>query len=163
MEAADSLTMLKLTYSNIERLVEPYELAFKIRKDNVAKEYFYGYDIRGGNSGPGIKTFLPDRIQKIENTDLKVEPRFPVELSKAGGAETVSRFESKSSTHSYGILPKKSRRRRSRSSGLNRGIVYQVQCPYCNKRFKRKKMDTKLNPHKDRFGNPCHARRGWIV
>lgn len=164
MEAADSLTMVKLTYSNIERLVEPYELAFKFRKDNTAREYFYGYDVVGGHSGPGIKAFLPDRIQKIENTDLKFDPRFPVELSKAGGAETVSRFESKSSTRSYGVLPKKPRRiRRPRSSVLNRGIEYQVQCPYCNKRFKRKKRDTKLNPHKDRFGNPCHARRGWIV
>ena len=96
LEAADTSTLLKLRYDSITRLVEPYELAFKIRKDGVAREYFYAYDTTGGrSSGPGLKTFISGKIQSIEKTDQKYQPRFPIELSKAGGVETVSYFERK--------------------------------------------------------------------
>jgi hypothetical protein len=37
------------------------------------------------------------------------------------------------------------------------------ECPYCNKRFPRKTYDTKLNEHKDRYGNRCYGRVGYIV
>lgn len=165
LEAADSMTMLKLFYTGVERLVEPYELAFKIRKDGKAREYFYAYDTIGGrSSGPGLKTFVSDKVQSIENTDIKFEPRFPVEITKAGGAEIVSRFEGRRGTRS--ILPKPKRRRQSIRSPWGRGTFsmdYKVECPYCGKRFKRKTMNTKLNPHKDKYGNRCYGRIGYIV
>ncbi len=56
-------------------MVEPYELAFKIRKDGVAREYFYAYDTTEGRSGPGPKIFVPGKVESIENTDVKFEPR----------------------------------------------------------------------------------------
>ncbi len=40
---------------------------------------------------------------------------------------------------------------------------YTVECPYCGKRFKRKKRNTKLNAHKDQYGNKCYGRRGQMV
>jgi len=42
-------------------------------------------------------------------------------------------------------------------------IPHYVQCPYCAKTFKRTKLDTRLNEHKDRFGNRCYGRVGTIV
>ena len=165
LEAADSMTMLKLFYTGVERLIEPYELVFKIRKDGKAREYFYAYDTVGGrSSGPGLKTFVSDKIQSLENTDIKFEPRFPVEISKAGGAEIVSRFEGRRGTRSILSKPKRRRQSISRPWGTSTfSMEYKVECPNCGKKFKRKTMNTKLNPHKDKYGNRCYGRIGYIV
>ncbi len=149
MEAGQSFTLLRMGYDNIVRLVEPYSLAFKIRKDGIAREYFYAYDRTGGrSSGPGIKTFLPDKVQLIENTDRSFKPRYEVELRKAGGAEIVERFKGRPS-----LL----------GSSLPWRMENSIQCPYCSRIFKRKGFDTKLSPHKDNFGNPCPGRVGYRV
>jgi len=146
MEAGQTLTLLKLRYDNVSRFVEPYSLVFKIRKDGIAREYFYAYDRTGGlSSGPGIKAFLPDKVQSLENTDVSFEPRYEVELRKAGGAEIVERFKGRSG---------------SRSSFSAWQAEYIIQCPYCLRRFKRRNYNTKLNPHQDRYGNPCPGRIG---
>jgi len=62
MEAASNLTMLDITYDGHRRLIEPYSLVFKRRKDGFGQEYFYAFDRTGGRtSGPGLKTFLHQR------------------------------------------------------------------------------------------------------
>jgi hypothetical protein len=40
---------------------------------------------------------------------------------------------------------------------------YTVACPVCAKRFRRKTYSTKLNPHKDQYGNRCFGRIGYLV
>jgi len=98
MEAADSQTLLRLRYSGVDRLVEPYSLTFKSRRDGIGREYLYAYDTTGGRaSGPSIKAFVPGNVQAVENTDVEFEPRFEIELKKAGGAETLGRFEGRKS------------------------------------------------------------------
>ena len=85
MEAGSTKTLLKLTYDGFERMVEPYSLKYKVRKDGVGREYFYAYDTTGGRSGTiSIKSFLSERIESIENTSEEFEPRYLIELSKAG-------------------------------------------------------------------------------
>ena len=86
MEAGSTMTLLKLTYHGIQRMVEPYSLKYKVRKiDGVGQEYFYGYDRTGGlNTGESIKAFLSEKIEDIDNTTENFEPRFLVEISKAG-------------------------------------------------------------------------------
>lgn len=86
MEAGSTKTLLKLTYHGIQRMVEPYSLKYKVRRtDGVGQEYFYGYDRTGGlNSGESIKAFLSEKVEAIENTTETFEPRFLIELSKAG-------------------------------------------------------------------------------
>ena len=95
MRAADTMTLLRMEYDGFERLVEPYELAFKIRKEGAsprAREYLYVYDTTGGRSGPGIKCFVSDKVGGASNTDHGFVPRCLVELKKAGSAEPVSTF-----------------------------------------------------------------------
>lgn len=166
LEAADSQVLLRLVYGGAERLIEPYELAFKIRKDGVAREYLYAYDTVGGrSSGPGLKTFVSDKVQEIEITDTNFEPRFDIETNKSGGAETVTRFAERQQPirrNSLGVK-RPTRRQAARSRTPSLGIEYQIECPYCNKRFKRKSMDTKLNKHKDKYGNQCYGKKGFIV
>lgn len=166
LEAADSQTLLRLVYDGVERLIEPYELAFKIRRDGVAREYLYAYDTVGGrSSGPGLKIFVSDKVQEIEITNTKFDPRYDIEINKSGGSETVSRFTERQAPirrDALGIR-RRSRRFTKNSSFAGWGVEYQVQCPYCKKKFKRKKMDRKLNKHKDRYGNPCLGKTGLIV
>jgi predicted nucleotidyltransferase component of viral defense system len=166
MEAAESLTALRLRYDGIDRLVEPYKLTYMIRRDGVGREYLFAYDTTGGqSSGPGMKTFVSEGVQSIENTTFRFEPRYDVELKKAGGAETIGHFEGRKTPGPGFSLVKKPviRRARARKAGSwsGWGMEHVIVCPYCNRRFKRKTMDTRLKAHKDRYGNPCYGRIGY--
>jgi predicted nucleotidyltransferase component of viral defense system len=157
MEAGSSQTLVEMTYDGHTRKVEPYSLVFKRRKDGVGQEYFYGYDTTGGRThGPGLKLFLNSKIQDLKTTSEKFEPRYPVELSKAGEMASKSYFGSPFSSADSG-------RARSLRRAIRVGPIYIVQCFYCHKEFKRKKRDTKLRQHKDRFGNRCYGLRGHII
>lgn len=177
MEAGRLRRLLKLVYDGYERLVEPYALAFKRRKDGVAREYFYAWDLSGGRSmQTGIKSFISDNVQSVQLTEQTFEPRFPIELAGGGGYFSTTSFSTDSGTHSsFGKTALRSHagtsgfRRRSTFGGSRTktantlGITYTVQCPYFNKRFKRDKLDTKLNEHKDQYGNRCFGRLGFIT
>lgn len=85
MDAGRDQTLLKLTYHGLQRLVEPYSLKYKIRQDGIGREYFYAYDTTGGKSrAKRIKSFINEDIELLENTSEKFEPRFLIEVSKAG-------------------------------------------------------------------------------
>jgi hypothetical protein len=161
IDAGSNTTLLKLKYDGVERLVEPYSLVYKRRQDGYGQEYFYGYDQTGGrNSGAGIKCFIHRKIESIEPTTKKFEPRFPIELSKAGefGDKTYFGFPfSKQRKTTSGIK----RTRRVRNYGI--GIKYIIQCSYCGKKFRRSSYTTTLNKHKDKYGNPCYGRIGFMV
>lgn len=111
LQAGSDLTLLHMTYDGIEREVEPYSLAFKRRKDGVAQEYLYGWDLTGGRtSGPGIKTFLQGNVQDIQNSTVAYEPRFEVELSKAGDRDGESLFGRTFAAQSMAGLRRRGRR-----------------------------------------------------
>lgn len=156
LQAAADQTLLRLGYHGSVRLVEPYALAYKVRKDGLAREYFYGYDTTGGNSGPGIKTFVHSDIAGLANTDIKFEPRFPLELAKAPGRASASYFSSPFSSRSF----RAPRRRPTRPANTRQ---YKVQCSYCGKTFTRSTPNTRLNEHKDGYGNRCPGRVGYRI
>ncbi|MBZ5735145.1 nucleotidyl transferase AbiEii/AbiGii toxin family protein [Nocardioides sp. TRM66260-LWL] len=151
LQAGSEQRLLRMTYNNATRLVEPYSLDYRVRKsDGVGQEYFFGYDTTGGrSSGPSIKSFLHQGIQDMVIEDEKFEPRFPVQLSKSGDSDRAAYFAGTRSTST----------RRSSTSGPK----HRVQCPYCSKTFTRKVRTTALNPHMDRFGNRCYGRRGMYL
>jgi len=153
MEAARLRRVLRFVYEGLERRVEPYSLAYKRRRDGVAREYFYAWDLMGGRSRQiGIKSYIAEKVRSVTITDETFEPRFPIELTKSSG------YFSKPFSAGVGSFAS---RREARSSGLS--MDYTVECPYCNKRFPRSKYDTKLNEHKDRYGNRCYGRVGYMV
>ena len=153
MESARLHRLLWFMYDGLERLIEPYALVFKTPEHGVAREYLYGWDLRGGRSGEAeIKSYIADKVHSVSILDQTFEPRFPIELTKSTG------YFAKSFSTSAGTFT--SRRTAKKSSF---GIEYTVECPYCNKRFKRSSYDTKLNEHKDRYGNRCYGRVGYIV
>lgn len=169
MEAAGARKVLALSYDGRDRFVEPYSLEYKRRRDGHAEEYFYVWDRTGGqSSGPGLKTFVHDKIRDLRITDEQFEARYPIQLAKAGEPAKKDFFGSE-----FGPRPKAPRLGRSPRATATRfprarqvawgAPSYTVQCPYCLKKFKRTTMDTTLNAHKDSNGYPCSARRGYLV
>jgi hypothetical protein len=156
MESARLHRLLRFMYDGLERVVEPYALVFKRRRDGVAREYFYGWDRIGGRSGEvGIKSYIADKVHSVSLLEETFEPRFPIELTKSSGYFGASYFSGSRSSGFNTTRPAKQTR--------SFGVEYTVECPYCNKRFKRTKYDTKLNEHKDQYGNRCYGRVGYIV
>jgi predicted nucleotidyltransferase component of viral defense system len=152
LEAGRLQRVVRLVYDGFQRMVEPYALVFKRRKDGVGQEYFYGWDLSGGRSGTiGIKSFFPDKVTSADVTETTFTPRFPIEMAKSGvgyfGAPTFSSG------------PRTLRRPRVPRSG----VIYTIQCTHCGKQFKRKTRNNQLNEHKDRFGNRCYGRVGSLV
>jgi hypothetical protein len=127
---------------------------FKRRRDGVAREYFYAWDLTGGRSGQvGIKSYIADKVHSPKIAEEEFQPRFPIELTKSVAYFGTPYFASRGvGTFASPV---------SKSSRLPK--EYTVECPYCNKRFPRSKYDTKLNEHKDRYGNRCYGRVGYMV
>lgn len=147
MEAASDLRLLRMRYDGVDRVVEPYALVYKKRKDGEAKEYFYAWDRTGGKkSGPGIKSLVQTGIQAIEVMPEHFEPRFQVELVKAGEPASRTYFGNK-----FG---------RPRTFTIVVHRPYVVECPYCGRRFRRSKHNPKLASHKSGYGSPCPGRTG---
>ena len=133
MEAANDRKMLKITYDHQNRLIEPYSLVFKRRKDGFGQEYFYAYDTTGGrSSGPRLKSFLHPKIQTLSISDQTFEPRFPIELGKAGEFSGRTYFGTGFSRPGNPI----------RIRNLRRTHVYLVEMLYCGKQFPRKRYST---------------------
>jgi predicted nucleotidyltransferase component of viral defense system len=158
LEAGSNLNLLAITYEGIRRETEPYSLVFKRRGDGFGQEYLYVYDRTGGRTrGPGIKAFVHDKINSIELLSERFEPRFPVELSKAGEYSDRTYFGRPFSRG--GRIRTVPRPRRARSGGM----VYVVECSYCGRRFSRLIFRTRLKNHKDKYGNKRFGRIGHIV
>lgn len=152
IQAGREQTLLKMRYNGSDRIIEPYSLKYLIRKDGNAREYFYGFNCSGG-SGVGMRCFVADNVQSIENTEEKFTPRFLVELSKAGEKpQNPFLFDP-----NRPIRPPKSSR--STSSGPR----YIFQCSSCGKRFSKKINNGKLNAHKNKSGYPCGGRYGSYI
>lgn len=152
LEAAALRKLIRVRYHGIDRLMEPYALTFKRRKsDGVGHEYLYAYDITGGRSGPGIKTLFAHEIEQLEVTDVDFNPRYEIQLAKAG--------DHTQSGHFGGTGRLRPASRSPRPAAHRPGYV--VQCSYCGKRFRRTTSSTKMNKHKDPNGFQCYGRAGY--
>lgn len=160
MEAGRLQHLIELTYRGYTRVMEPYALTYKRRKDGVAREYLYAYDRTGGASGEvGIKTMTNDGISSVKMLDETFDPRYPIELAKAGEYFGRATF---ASTHPKVVTRRERPRAIFGRSTRSVEKPYTLQCPHCNKRFKRASMsDSKLNAHKNDWGGDCRATRGY--
>lgn len=149
MEAGRKQTLLKIRYKGDERIVEPYALKYMQKKDGQQREYLYVFNRSGGNRVPGIRTLVPENFQSIEATDEKFEPKYPIELSKAGEIPE----------NRYLFDPNKPLKA-SRSRLTPYRIKYIYQCAVCGKRFTKTKMNATLGLHKNKSGFRCGGTRG---
>lgn len=154
VSATSNNRLLRMTYDGVTRLVEPYSLVFKRRADGLGQEYLYVYDRTGGRqSGPGVKSFIHSKIQRIEATAEEFAPRFAVDLARPG---EFSRRSNAPVHHRNPIRGAASYKPRP----LRR---YTYQCTYCARDFVHQTRNTKLNSHNDGYGNKCYGRRGFLV
>jgi predicted nucleotidyltransferase component of viral defense system len=168
MKAGRDQTLLKVNYNGSDRMIEPYSLKYLEKRSGDEKEYFYVYNLSGGSSAPGIRSFLPQGLQSIENTEEKFSPRFPVELSKHGETpDNPYLFDPNRPTPAprqratrsvFGSTP---RPRRNTFSG---GLKYTYQCGMCGKKMTKGRQDSTIGPHKSKGGHyPCPGRFGIYV
>lgn len=170
LRAGSERRLIRLIYDGASRLVEPYALLFKKPENAPSREYFYGWNLEGGSSPPGWRSFLGHKIQKLELTDVKFEPRVEVQLSKAAEVSHVSNFRRGSGRNSasrpvIARQPRAAARRSSNSKPWSsfKAIEFVLQCPYCQKKFKRTARDSTLRPHKAPGGYACAGRRGTFI
>lgn len=156
MDAGRTMTLLRIVYKGQERMVEPYSLKYQQRRDGAQVEYFLAYKISGGESEPGIKRFLPSGMQSITNTDTTFEPRYPIELRKAGEMP-VERYLFDPNR------PDRAAPLRPSHHLMASRRVYIYQCSRCGKRFTRHTRSAALRPHKDKQGSPCYGRYAIYV
>ena len=160
MKAARSQTLLRIRYKGEDRIVEPYSLKYLQRRDGHEREYFYAYNCSGGQHAPGIRAFVADNFQSIENTEDAFVPRngLIIELSKAG--ETPE--------NPYLFDPNKPQPRprmsfRRINTRVSHGPKYIYQCSSCGKKFTKSTNSGSLNPHKDKNGYLCGSMYGYYV
>jgi predicted nucleotidyltransferase component of viral defense system len=157
LDAGTDRRILRLRYHGVTRLVEPYSLVFKRRKDGVGQEYLYVYDLTGGRtSGPGIKSLIHDDIERVEVTDQRFTPRFPVLISR--GRE----FGEERSFSSRG-LDRRSATPRLHVRHERPKWRYTYQCIYCGREFVHERRNSSLHKHNDGYGDDCYGRRGTFI
>ena len=156
IEAGRKQVLLKAVYNGHERMIEPYSLKYLMKKDGVQREYFYAYNRSGGNSPPGPRSFVVDGFSSMIVTEETFEPRFQIELSKAG-----ERPE-----NPYLFDPNKPQKAPARQRSLwskppkKNVLKYIYKCASCGKKFTKTKMDSSLNPHKNKSKYKCGGRFG---
>ena len=104
------------------------------------------------------RSYRVDRIQDAEVTNTSFVPKYAVELTPSGpiSAPGLTRNSGRISFSRPTV-------KRSRSIKPNFGPTYVIECSYCGKKFNHKKMNTRLNKHKDKNGYPCSGRNGYLV
>ena len=157
MEAGTARKLIRVTYHGVTRIMEPYSLVYKRRKDGVAQEYFYAWDRTGGHSGPGIKTLMHYDVQALDVLEETFEPQFEVTLSKAGDSSQSGYFAGNRRPRT---LHGEDNGRRLRT---HTGPKYIIQCGACGKHFTRTTSSTRMNQHKNPWGSQCPGRRGFLV
>ncbi|MBW2569404.1 MAG: nucleotidyl transferase AbiEii/AbiGii toxin family protein [Deltaproteobacteria bacterium] len=141
---------VNLHYNGSYRLIEPYSLR-RTQAGNILL-----FAVRHNTDEP--RSYRVDRIQGAEVTDTPFVPKHAIELTPSGplSAPALTR-------RSGGISFSIPTVRRSTTRKPSYGPTYVIECPYCGKKFNHKKRNTRLNPHKDKYGYPCSGRNGYLI
>jgi predicted nucleotidyltransferase component of viral defense system len=114
-----------------------------------------------------IRAFRADRMISVRTTDIPFTPSYRVDLIPQGPHNVMSAMPQ--SGLQVPVRQKKlgttrpARKQLAKSTWPSSGPTYVYQCPMCQKKFTRKKMNGKLNPHKTKQGFSCSGRTGMYV
>jgi predicted nucleotidyltransferase component of viral defense system len=153
--AASNRLCVELDYQGSTRRIEPYSL----RRTSDGNIVLHAFNADKGEH----RSYRVDRIAGARTTNQTFVPRYEIELTPEGPVHIKpASARSSGSFGGFSVSPSRSPRSSRRSSGSN-GPTYVYECSYCGKRFNRKKLDSQLNPHKDKHGYPCAGRHGMYV
>lgn len=159
MNAGQNTHLMRLVYKGEARVIEPYSISYKERKDGGGGEYFYAYDRSGGTSGPSIKGFIPEKIESLEELDEVFVPRHEIEVAKAGDMPKDPHFHCRPGNGfipGFGIAGKIVRTVRTTPK-------YRFRCTVCGKTFVRNSQNSTLKAHKSKSGYPCYGNYGRYI
>jgi predicted nucleotidyltransferase component of viral defense system len=157
--AAGNRLCVDLQYQSSVRRIEPYSL----RRTSAGKILLYAVKSDTGK----IRSYRVDRIEGASVTNQVFTPRYQVELTPMGQLHISNRV---GNSTRLGLPKKPSEKirktstkslRRTRHSSFSSGITYIFRCPVCDKTFRRKTYNSRLNPHKNKKGWPCSGRIGY--
>ncbi len=157
--AASNRLLVELDYQGSTRRIEPYSLR-RTQDENIV--------LHAWNTDKNEhRSYRVDRMQGARVTNHTFVPRYAVELSPQGPvvvAQTASRPQTYTPRMPL-VGPRNTssgRRSLPRMSGFGKP-VHVYQCPICNKKFRRNRFDSHLNPHKNEWGGQCSGRTGFYV
>lgn len=141
--AAANRLLVRLGYDGSTRDIEPYALA-RSSDGNLLLQ-----SIRHESGEP--RSYLFDRIESVQVLEQTFTPRYAIEITSAGylPVHQLTRASSASRVRSA-----------RRSSAPHRGPTYIYRCGICQKEFRKKSMDSRLNAHKNKYGYSCSGRMG---
>lgn len=143
--AAANHLCVDLGYGGSRRLVEPYSLR-RTRQGNLVLHAIRADDRQH-------RSYRVDRIQSASATQRSFVPQYLIEFSTTGAI-------------SASLARAPIARPRGGSARSSNEAPYTIQCPYCNKQFRRRSVtDTILNEHKAPGGYRCagSGHRGYLV
>jgi predicted nucleotidyltransferase component of viral defense system len=149
--AAANHLCIDLHYQGSVRRIEPYSL----RRTSQGNYVLHAVKFETGEA----RSYRVDRIEGAEVTQQTFSPRYLVELTTEGPLVIPESAVGIGISGSSGWGPP-ARRPVQRSAWSNSGPTYIYRCPFCEKLFRRKTMDPKLNPHKTSDGWDCPGRLG---
>jgi len=136
---------VRLRYDDSARMIEPYALR-RTRAGNIVV-----YAVK--TESREVRSYRLDRIQGVEVSNEVFVPVYAIELTagETGAIQPTSRGR----LH-LGQTP-------ATRTRAQMGPIYLYQCPVCQKEFRHKTRNPKLNPHKTEHGWPCSGRRGYLI
>lgn len=162
--AANRLTV-DLDYDGGTRRIEPYSLR-RTREDEVIL-----HAVRADNGQH--RSYRIDRMQGARATNQSFAPRYEIELTPQGPVRIAPTSARETVPGARAATPRAVARtgfgapaRKPKAPSQPRPfgqLTYVYQCPMCQKKFNRSRMDPKLNAHKNTWGQACSGRTGYLV
>ncbi|KAB1082569.1 WYL domain-containing protein [Neorhizobium galegae] len=153
--AAANRLIVELHYQGGTRRIEPYSL----RQTQDGNVVLHAWNIDRNEH----RSYRVDRIEGARSTNQTFTPRYAVELTPSGPVFIPPTAH----TAAPPIAAPSFRPARPAAPGRvaqpSFGPTYVYQCPYCQKKFKRKSMTATLNAHKGTNGYACPGRSGMYV
>lgn len=154
--AAGNRLLVELDYQGSARRIEPYSL----RRTQDGNILLHAFNTDKGEH----RSYRVDRMSAARVTNQTFVPRYEIELAPRGpvriasaAARSVAMPQTRMSR--MGRAPQ-AKRTAARPFGQ---VTYVYECPMCHKKFRRNRMDSHLNAHKNDMGWPCPGRMGYIV
>lgn len=154
--AAGNRLLVELDYQGATRRIEPYSL----RRTQDGNILLHAFNTDKGEH----RSYRVDRMSAARVTNQTFVPRYEIELAPQGpmriapsAARSVAMPQTRMSRMDQAPRGK---RKAARSFGQ---VAYIYECPMCNKKFRRNRMDSHLHAHKNDMGWPCPGRLGSLV
>ena len=147
--AAANRLLVRLGYAGATRDIEVYALA----RSSEGALLLQAIRHQSGET----RSYRFDRIASVELLEQSFIPRYAIEITSAGHLPVHQ------ITRASSVTGLRSHTRSSRRSASQTGPTYVYRCGLCQKDFRRKSMDSRLNAHKNKSGYPCSERKGSYV